>query len=378
MKSLFPAIIAVLLFKAGSSQKPVQLDSLFAPLYRAGLFNGNVLVATKGKVIFRRSYGLADELTRRELNPNSIFDLASLTKQFTAMAILILEDRHQLSLNDSLRKFFPQLPYPGVSITQLLHHTSGLPDYMKLFALHWDSARIATNTDMIAMLSTWKPPADFKPGERYAYSNTGYALLASIIEKVSKKSFGAFLRIEIFDKLRMSSTRVFRRRYQADDAGSGELMSQYAFGYVRDPGNGSLALPDSVPAFAARVRCLDGMLGDGGVNSTTDDLFRWDRALKSDVIFAKLAARGMLGPTQQDHVRPDRDGINTIATRYGYGWVLDSIPGTGRIANHSGGWPGYVTFIERDLDTDNTIIILQNHDAPIPDITRIRSVLAER
>jgi CubicO group peptidase (beta-lactamase class C family) len=156
-------------------------------------FNGTVLVAEGGKVIYQGSFGLADYYAGRPLNDSSLFELASVSKQFTATGILLLRERGRLSLTDSLRMFFPELPYSGITLHHLLTHTSGLPDYESLMESRWNRSRIAHNNDVIALMASEKPPVHFAPGTRWEYSNMGYLLLASIIEKVSGKSFAAFM-----------------------------------------------------------------------------------------------------------------------------------------------------------------------------------------
>ena len=160
MKLFFLAVFVVS-FTALNCQKPddriAKLDSLFNGLFEKGEWNGNVLIAEKGSIIYQKSFGKADWNSGARLNNESVFELASVPKQFTAMGIMLLVNEGKLSFDDSLRRFFPQLPYHGVTIRQLLHHTGGLPDYMDLFAKHWDSARIATNNDMIGLLAKYKP-----------------------------------------------------------------------------------------------------------------------------------------------------------------------------------------------------------------------------
>lgn len=258
-----------------------QLDSLFNKLYTEGKFNGNVLVAEKGQVLYQRSFGMASLDQKRPLNKESIFELASVSKQFTAMGIMILKKKGALSYEDSLRKFFPELPYEQITIRHLLNHTSGLPDYMELFEEYWDSSKIATNRDMIGLLAQYKPKILFNPGEKYEYSNTGYALLASIIEKASGKSYGKFLDEAIFKPLKMSNTLVLSRRFD------NKVPENYAYGYVKQKTDNTFILPDEHPDYEAFVKALDGIQGDGTVNSTTGDLFLWDRALHDHALLTQ-------------------------------------------------------------------------------------------
>lgn len=344
-----------------AQDKTGQLDSFFTAAYKKGAFNGNVLIAEGGKIIYQHSFGMAEEATKRPLNRESVFELASVSKQFTAMGIMLLQQQGKLSFNDSLRKFFPELPYTNITVRQLLNHTSGLPDYMALFGEEWkDTTKIATNKDMIVLLAAHKPAVRFAPGTKYEYSNTGYALLASIIAKASGKSYGDYLAANIFKPLDMKRTEVFSRRYEK------RAIGNYAFGYVRTPDGMSYALPDSVPDYAAYVYCLDGIQGDGTVNSTTGDLLKWDRALYTE----KLVSKKLIDEAFSPVVLSGGD-----SSTYGFGWAVGRLAGIGKIVNHSGGWPGYATFIERHIDTDKTIIMLTNHDGPLPAMKSVRNIL---
>ena len=200
-----------------AQQKAASLDSLFTNLHREGKFYGNVLIAEKGVPVYEKSFGLADEQTKRPLDKETVFELASVSKQFTAMGIMMLQKAGKLNYDDSLGKYIPELPYHHISIRNLLNHTSGLPDYMALFDLAWDLKRIATNKDMIEQLIQYKPAILFEPGMKYEYSNTGYALLASVIEKVSGMPYGDYLQKNICKPLKMTRTRVYRRRYENRD-----------------------------------------------------------------------------------------------------------------------------------------------------------------
>ncbi|CAI9675257.1 beta-lactamase family protein [Elizabethkingia anophelis] len=359
MKKVIILFIAVSSFVYGQKEK--KLDSLFTSLYAAKEFNGNVLVAEKGKVIYEKSFGLANEKTQQKLDKNTVFELASVSKQFTAMGIVQLEKEGKLSYNDPLTKYFPELSfYKPITIDNLLHHTSGLPDYMSLFDKNWDKKKFATNKDVVEMLAKYKPELLFVPSDKYEYSNTGYALLGLIIEKVSKQSYGDYLNKKIFKPLGMANTRVYRSRYKP------EKISNYALGYVVDSLGNKKLLDDLGKEYYTYY--LDGIVGDGMVNSTTGDLLKWDRALYGDKL---------VNQKDKDLIFSSIVTKDNKDTRYGYGWAIDTKYPFGKIANHSGGWAGYITFIERDLDYDKTIIILQNNDseAASSPVKQLRNIL---
>jgi CubicO group peptidase (beta-lactamase class C family) len=331
-------------------------------LHRENKFSGNVLIAENGKPIFQRSYGLAFREKHDSLNSESIFELASIGKQFTAMAIMILKQEGKLKYEDSLRKFFPELPYINITIRHLLNHTSGLPDYMELVAPgmnHWDSTRIMTNKDMIALLAKIKPDVLFQPGEKWEYSNTGYALLASIVEKVSGLTFKEFMAKAIYQPLGMNRSLVYHKRLEQ------RIVDNYAYGYVFDKKKRDYVMADS-SEYASMVYSLDGIYGDGITNSTTTDLLKWDQSLYTEQLVSK--------ETMQDAFSPaPLNGGKTYD--YGFGWLFRDTKEFGRIVFHSGGWPGYSTWIERHPRDNKTIIILANAGNGMSRIQSVRKIL---
>ena len=215
MKRLFP-FLCILLLGCDQEEKTnaavQQLDEYLSGMQKHFRFNGNVLVAEKGNIVLQRSYGYANYDDQRSLNDSSVFELASVSKQFTATGILLLKDRGQLQLSDSLRKYFPELPYHGITIQHMLTHTSGLPDYFWPLVEKWDRKKIAFNEDVIAFLAKEKMPLQFEPGKKWEYSNTAYMILASIIEKVSGQSFADFMAKNIFRHAMRNEKHKSRQR----------------------------------------------------------------------------------------------------------------------------------------------------------------------
>lgn len=355
-------IIVLLLFGhfAFGQDRIQKIDSLLNSLYSKEKINGNFLIAEKGKVIYSNSFGLANETTKEKLNANSIFELASCSKQFTAMAIMILKENGKLSLDDKIIKYIPELSdYNGVTIRNLLNHTSGLPDYMELMDTLFDKSKIANNKDIIQIFSKYQPKVLFEPNTKYEYSNTGYALLASIIEKASGLTYADYLSKTIFKPLKMENTFVYTRRL------SPKKIDNYALGYVYSDSLKKYCLPDDLKE-TNMVIWLDGVVGDGTVNSTISDLLKWDRALYTNKLLTQKAMKEVFEvATLKDESK----------TKYGFGWGIDENADFGKITSHSGGWPGYVTFIERHITNDKTIIILQNHDNVLIPAKSIRSIL---
>ncbi|WP_116126331.1 serine hydrolase domain-containing protein [Lewinella sp. IMCC34183] len=317
------------------------LDKAFARLAEDGYLSGNLLLAEGDQILLRRSYGYADFDGKVPLREDAVLELASVSKQFTAAAVALLVADGELDLDTPVAEYLPELAaYPDLTTRHLVHHTGGLPDYMAAAGELEDLPEFITNTFVLEYLRDVRPAAEFSPGERFAYSNTGYVLLASLIERVSGRAFDEFLRERLFEPLGMEDSQVYRRRYEAE-----RTVNRFVPGYVWD-GEGYV-IPDSLEEYAF-VRTLDGVYGDGMVNSTLDDLYRWDRA---------LAAGELL-----DTALLFRPGITATGdtTTYGFGQGIGQHPDYGYTISHSGGWPGVVTHIYRFPHSDRVLILLRN------------------
>lgn len=321
------------------------LDSIYTELHNNNEFNGNVLIAEKGTVLFEKSYGMANVETKAKLNSNTVFELASVSKQFTAMAIVLLEKQGKLEYEDELSKYIPELQfYKDVTIEHLLYHTSGLPDYFQLLETYWDKEKIATNKDVINLFMLHQPDYDFEPNTDYEYSNTGYMLLATIIERASGINYEAFLKEKIFEPAKMDKSLVYRRRYAPKN------IENIAQGYLYSDSLNTKVLPD-VKGNESLIYYADGILGDGMVSSTTKDLLKWDRILYKNKLINDL---------DRERIFNSYKFYDSIPTGYGYGWYIENDENYRKYVKHSGGWPGFVTHIERHLDTEKLIVVLQN------------------
>ena len=186
-----------------------QIDSLFSAQMNpiSSGFSGVVLVAENGKPIYQKAFGYREFANQTTLQASDIFELASVSKQFTAMIIMMLKEKGKLNFDDLAEKYLA-IPYKGITIRHLLTHTSGLPDYQDIMDKYWDKSKVAGNPDCIDYLNKYAPPKLFEPGAKYTYSNTGYLLLASIAEKASGKNFIELCRKWIFQKLKMRNTNI--------------------------------------------------------------------------------------------------------------------------------------------------------------------------
>ncbi|OFX87799.1 MAG: hypothetical protein A2W99_15900 [Bacteroidetes bacterium GWF2_33_16] len=326
-------------------EKAAQIDSTLKSITAKNHFNGNVLVAYKGNCIFKKSYGYADLNKKEELTTESIFQLASLSKQFTAMAVMILKEQGKLSYDDTVTKYIPELPYKGITIRMLLNHTSGLPNYMWLTENYWKEKNAPYNEDIIKMFEETKTPIYFSPGRRFDYSNTGYVLLASVVERVSRKRFSTFMEDEIFIPLGMENSFVYSSSFKTRK----NMLKGYG---IR--GKRYRVIDETVN---------DGTVGDKGVYSTIDDLFKWDQALYANTIVSEETMNEALSGFK---IR------NKYNVNYGFGFRLTQRDNK-KVVYHHGRWNGFRTSIYRFVEDNNTIIVL-NHTSTSLNSTIIRNI----
>jgi CubicO group peptidase (beta-lactamase class C family) len=327
--------------KAEVKTLPQKLDSVFAVVPD---FSGVVLVADKGKPIYHKAFGFTNADAKQNVDIASIFELASVSKQFTAMLVAMLHDEGKLKYDDPIEKYLPGLPYKGITIRHLLNHTSGLPDYQKLMDEQWDKSKVATNEDILLYLKKFHPAPLFRPGEKYEYSNTGYVLLGSVVEKASGKDFVQCCRDRFFDPLGMTSTNI-RTKKEKDS------LANFALGYIFVPEKRNYVRADSFPSSNYTI-WLGGRKGPGRISSTTTDLLKWDRALHSEKLVRSETMNEIFSPAKLN------DGS---ISNYGFGWMLRSDSVLGKIVYHTGDNPGYKTEILRYIDKDKTVIVLCNN-----------------
>ncbi len=310
-----------------------EMDSLFSK-YEKPNPGAAVEIVSNGKIIFSKGYGFANIEENIPINSETNFRLASVTKQFTATAILILIQKGKLNFDDKLTDLFPGFPEYGKNITikNLLNHTSGLIDYENEIP---DSVSVQV-TDNDALQSMMKLDSTyFIPGTKWQYSNTGYALLALIVEKISGKTFPVFLEENIFSPLKMTSTiahiegkeKIKNRAYGYDSTASGWIRHDQSI--------------------------TSAVLGDGGIYSNLSDLYNWDQALftskiLSDSLRTKSMTRGKL--------------IGGEEIDYGFGWRLTNYKDNG-VVYHTGSTQGFRNIIYRIPDKKFTVIILTNRNS---------------
>ena len=319
-----------------------KLDAYAERLYKKRGFNGSIVIGRDGYMVYKKHVGYGNLAYRTDpINDTSKFQLASLSKQFTAAAVMLLYQQGRLHYGDPVTKYIDDFPYKKVTIRHLLHHTSGVPNYMWLAERKWRKETPPDNEEMIKMMCQYDLMPHFQPGARYKYSNTGYMILVGIVEQISQQSIGDFLNKYFFSRLGMSNTyaRSFSdnpihhyindSRYPAELAGYRWSSRRYVL------------IPPTVN---------DGVIGDKGIYSTGVDLMKWDQALEQHFILADttLQAAFRKGVTSRGDSIP-----------YGFGYHIPKREKDLK-AFHNGVWNGFTNTYRKYHQDSLTIILLSN------------------
>jgi CubicO group peptidase (beta-lactamase class C family) len=315
-------------------------DSILAAHPR---FSGVVLLARDGKPLFHQARGYRDYNRRDAVRKHDVFELASVSKQFTATLIGMLQQEGRLQFDDPVSTYL-DLPWKDITIRHLLNHTSGLPDYQALMDRYWDKTRVAGNPDILEYLNRYRPPALFRPGTRFEYSNTGYVLLASIAEAVSGMDFIELCRNRIFKPAGMRLTDV---RSLAERA----ALRRFAKGHVFVADRNRHVRADSFPS-SDYTLWLGNRKGPGRVSARAIDLMRWDMALRSSRYLGDAA--------KAEAYRPARLADGKLSA-YGFGWFLGRTAKGEDVIWHDGDNPGYKTMFRRYPGTGHTLVVLCNN-----------------
>lgn len=332
LSGIFILGTSIWLFASCTSSEPVhsepsvltaQLDSLFQQLHDQGAFNGTAYVRDSLGEEYTVALGIRSLVPLDSLRTETPFYIGSLAKQFTAFGIMLLEAENRLSLQDPVRKFFPELPafMDSVSVRHLLTHTSGIPDYYDagIFKPGFSNQQVLTFARELDSL-------EFKPGEAFSYSNTAYVLLSLILEKSSGYSFHQFMAQRIFTPLGMNHSQVWDSLHTQ--------IPHRAVGYAPD------STLDDYQAFTT---------GGGGIFSTVGDLAIWEKALNDERLLPHAQMARAYQPTKLD---------NDTMSYYGYGWMIAS--NNSNWVYHSGSLAGFRAYLFRDLGNGVAIILLSN------------------
>ncbi|NCD69439.1 serine hydrolase domain-containing protein [Mucilaginibacter agri] len=314
-----------------------QIDAFMKHLHEKAAFNGNVLVAKHGKIIYENALGWANHLTRDSLKIGSRFELASVSKTLTSTAILMLMERGKLKLDQDVRDFFPNFPYAGITIKLLLTHRSGMMNYVYFIdgvfrSEHRDQRKGVTNQQAMDMIAQYKPAPFNKPDKSFLYNNSNFMVLGSIVEKVSGMPYAQFMKENIFKPAGMMHTDVYSKATY-------DKIPVDVVGHDRNSWKYSVA-----------QNFLDGPVGDKGIYSTVKDLYLFDRAMRDNRLISKAT---------QDSAYTPRNPMVRGHFNYGYGWRLFIAPNE-QVVYHTGWWHGFRHIYLRDLKNDITIVLLGN------------------
>lgn len=322
-------------------QKRDELDKIFKRLVRITGFNGTVLFAEKGHLILEKAYGYADVRHRKgELAVDDAFQLASVSKMFSAMAIMILKNDGKLDFDEDIRTYLPDFPYEGITPRLLMTHRAGLSRYESLAQDEWKNKQIPMdNDDMFDLLVKYHPDVYFKPNNGFHYCNSNYAILANIVEAVSGQHFEDFIQEKIFNPLGMDHSFVNNMRHDTAV---------------------SLYVHKGIPGFyhrGSRWRemendYLNGVMGDKNIYTTVGDLYKFDQGLDQSTLVPDSLLKLAFSPGSPKYWRRKDN--------YGFGWRIKS--GMDSVVYHFGWWKGFRTFYIRDMKHHKTLIVLTNKD----------------
>ncbi len=289
-------------------------------------FNGSLLVAKNGEILFEAYKGTYNFTTGEPITDHTPFHLASISKTFTAMTVLKLWEQGKISLDDSLQKFFPALPYKGITVKMLLNHRSGLPNYLYFMDSIWSKRQKATNEDVLNFMIVHKPRADAMPNRSYHYCNTNYLLLALIIEQTTRQSFPTYMKDSIFNPLGLKDSYVFSIKDTASYNPTYSVTRPFPMDH------------------------LDCTYGDKNVYSTVKDLYLWDKVLYTNNFLKQSTIQMAFLPYSNE---------KRSMHNYGLGWHL-FFNKSDSIIYHNGKWHGSNTAFTRFIQDSATIIMLGN------------------
>ncbi len=333
MKFLFSFIFSLLLtagLYAQANTTVSQIDSVLTILNEQHQFNGTALYAEKGKILYKKAFGIANLKTGVALQTNSSFNLASMSKQFITMCIMMLQEQGKLGFDDDVQKYIPELPYKNISIRNLMTHTSGIPEYFDYFINNRTPLDTLTNEKMIRLYADLKPPLDFATGTKWDYSNTNYVLLSAIIQRITKMPIEAFIHDKIVVPLDLQQTYMYNVFLPAPQ--------NHVYGF--EEVNGKQKLND--------LDYFDGVTGDGNMYSSVEDLFKWEQALYTEKLVKQSTLQQAFKPVHLN---------NDSTYPYGFGWFIEK---ENELYWHTGGWVGFINIIYRDVKNKRTLIVLSN------------------
>jgi len=312
------------------AQNLTKIDSLLQEKYPDNAPGATFLISKNGRIIYKKAFGLANLELNVPMKTNNVIKIGSMTKQFTAISILMLMEQGKLNLDDEITKFIPDYPTNGNKITihHLLTHTSGIKDYTRVKGINAIAQKDLTPLELIDFSKN--ELIDFAPGEKYKYNNSGYIILGHIIEKIAKQSYADFVKEQIFNKLEMTASQYASQR---------EVIQNRASGYQKND------------SYTNRMDfSLTLAYSGGGLMSTVDDMFKWQEAIKNNVLISKETTKKAFTNYTLN---------NGEYTNYGYGWHIKTI-NNNQTFEHGGAVWGFKSMGVYLPDLDIYVIGLTN------------------
>lgn len=360
MKNLLPLLCSIFMLPLFSQDmKEERIDSLIYQLYTQDQYNGSLRVLKGDSIAFGNSYGYANLEKKEKNSTETAFDIASISKTFTAMAVAILVERGKINYEDKLSKYIPELAfYKGIKISNVLNHTSGIPR-LNVFADEIDSTTAFTNDHLLRSLAENKFEKEFKVNTKHQYSNTNYVLLAIIIERVAKQSLSSFLTENIFTPLGMKNTYILNS--QEGKNHKGKRATPYAF----QKNSLDRVNVNRTPKGDFNKK-FGNLTGDGGIYSTIEDLSKWIQAIKNHQLIKRSTFSNII------QIRKTKEGKNIP---YGLGWQLKIEEEQVTLVYHTGRIPGFLSLLAISLDEGYDYLSLQNFDYGANPMRNVREIL---
>lgn len=326
-----------------SSQTLSQKIDSIVQIHQAKGFNGNILYSKDNKVVFTGNYGYSNLNSRSPLKDTTIFELASISKQFTALAIVQLVEKKHFRYGTKVYELIEGFPYKDITVEHLLRHQSGLPEAQGLLYNKkiWNRKKMATNNDLIEILNKHHFDLNFTPGSQYDYNNTGYIILASIIENISGLSYKDYITSNIFVPANMMHSKVYDLNdipENSENSTQGFIYNKQKKKYQKIENNKS----------HKHVKWMSGILGDRGIYASIIDLEKWKQALRTNLLISERSKQKMFS-------------VDSISPKYGFGFAIYQTKSKGKWVYHNGSWSGYKTSAIYLPETNEYLLILSNN-----------------
>lgn len=350
-KRIFLIVVITFLTSTISAQ---ELKDFFSTLSKNNLFNGSVVISKSGENIFSNFYGFSNIEKQEKITEKSQFTIASVTKTFTAIAILQLKQQGRLKLDDPVKKYLIDFPYSDITIKQLLNNTSGIVDYYNLFdiVIKEQPEKLISNQDIIPTFIRFKTPLSFSPGSKWEYNNLNFCLAALIIEKISGISYAAYLDKNIFKpaKMKNSFVPVNRQIKEKNEVALYTYPNFYSTNFVN-----TATLQDPF-----LISTKSNFYGNGGIVSTASDLQKYQNAVFSNQLLGKKELEEALTATILNDGKKVTYNLDGKEISYGLGWGMFTDESNGKIVFHDGSVTGLTSILAHNIDKNQTVILLSN------------------